>query len=1058
MRILHISDIHMPRESDMEFKNFVMNPLLTDLKEYQANIAFDMVCLTGDLVHKGATEFSERDRWAQSFTSQVIDPLLKDLNLPRERLFMAPGNHDMWRDRDSKVVELGMMQMLKSLEAVNRHFDDDSGEGIARTFPYSSFRNTFYEGVDNARLLKHHALFKTTIGDAEIGIACLSTSWRSYSDETDRQGLIMGERQILDAREFLENCGVKIALMHHPLDWLSDFDRRCVQPMLENSFQLIFCGHQHSATAWVKTDIYDGVFVSVAPSNWIYGFKNSALGYANGYSIIDFDASTNEAVVTNRRYSFNKDKYVANNDLGDEIGVARYRLPSSKEMLKWQYEIELSTAIKNSHFDEMNEHLLTFNTETTAPQDIQSLFVFPRIVEKIELKGEKKSGERETPLEIDVICTSSENLLIFGVKESGKTLLLDDILIHLTNNVKKYRRVPVLLDFKRISRGRIETLIARYLGISITCIEELLTAHDVIILLDNISFSEYEAKNNLNLEMFHERYPRCKFIGCAHQATEGAISVDVYEHAFCASWKKMHIKAFGATETRKLIRKWFSTHPQPDTDAKVEKLLDALTQLNLPRTPLAISMFLWILEKQENYEPVNNATMIENFVEKLFQKHARREIYADRFDFKNKLRLLAEIAHQMLIVDDTDYRMSSRALIDFIDDHLKLNKFDVVQARTVLEHFIVHGLLVEDQDGESVYVRFRFACFLHYFLMKKMEFDPTFKTKVLRSDNMLMFPDEIELYTGTKRDAVDVLEIVVKRMEAAYADILSQISQLPETFDQIFDSDISITASLDDSFMSKLTTSKKPTQAELDAMHDDALESIQFEKGIRRKAAPTSKKKEMELLWTLSAQVLRNTEETKIANLKYRTYVSVLKCSMAHAFLWKVFLDKFIADNEGKPDFILDEEVKIQRDALPLIHELWLRMLLGTLKLSVVMHEKIESDKTADKISDYERFISVFLYADIRGRAAFKILREFVRTVKKPKLVDMSLFKLLGYYFLRSKNKEQDGAYENLIGDLLIKARGLRKRKKGEVIQHFREKRAIEARVTPPENGSTNSD
>ena len=57
-----------------------------------------------------------------------------------------------------------------------------------------------------------------------------------------------------------------------------------------------------------------------------------------------------------------------------------------------------------------------------------------------------------------------------------------------------------------------------------------------------------------------------------------------------------------------------------NTPQKLDKLLDILMALNLPRSPLAISMFLWIIEFQENYKPVNHATMLENFIERLFQK------------------------------------------------------------------------------------------------------------------------------------------------------------------------------------------------------------------------------------------------------------------------------------------------------------------------------------------------------------------------------------------------------------------------------------------------------
>jgi predicted MPP superfamily phosphohydrolase len=1043
MRILHFSDTHIRRENDPDFKHFILKPFLADLKEQTLKTKFDIVCLTGDIVDKGAISFDDRAKWHETFRNCLVNPILLELKLTPDNFFFVPGNHDMWRDKDSNIIETGMSQTLKTIEAVNTHIDSNSQEGISRTIPFKTFEKEFYCNFPECKQTMYHSLFKTKVDTDKVGIACFNSAWRSYSEVTDRHNLIIGERQITEAKEFLDDCCVRIAIVHHPIDWLCDFDKKCIESMMETTFQLILSGHLHSGSSWTKTDIYNGVFVSVAPCNWTYGIRDNTLAFSNGYSIIDFDPASFDIRVTHRRYSYKKGHYVANNELGDDSGVSNHKLPSSKEMLSHQYEIGLVTTIKNAHYDELNEHLLTYNTDTKAPKDIKGIFVYPRIVEKIQLKGEsKKKDEKESPIPIDNICSDGDNLLLFGVKESGKTLLLDDFLIHYNDNHKKYHRIPILLDFEKITSSRVETLIARYLGISVTCINELLNEHDTVLLVDNLSFGQYDRKHLDMLEAFLNGHKRTRMIACVKQAAEGAIPIELYEYPYFISFRKLHIKAFGSTETRLLIKNWFSAHPEHDIDSKVEKLLDTLLELNLPRTPLAISMFLWILEQQENYEPINNATMLENFVEKLLSKHAKKEIYADQFDFKNKVRMLAEIAYKMFIVDAEDYRMTSRELIDFIDDHLRANKFNFIQAKTVLDHFITQGIFVEEHDGKSECVRFRFSCFMHYFLMRKMEYDPTFLAYVLQPETILMFPEEIELYTGTKRDAVEVLELVVKKMESEFHYVLEKISALPNTFDEIFASQKSLAETMDESFIPRLSAAHKPTIAELDVIRDAELEKVQIEKGIKKKSATMNKKKEMELLWTLAAQVLRNTEETKIEGLKLKTYTSILKCSMAHAFLWKVFIEQFIRENEKNPDFQIDEELKFQRDVLPLIHEMWLRMLLGTTKLSAVIREKIESDAQQTlRISDYERFISVFLYADIRGKDSQDFMKEFIKKVRNPSLVDMTLFKLLAYYFLRSKTKAQDKQYENLIGDLLTSARGLQKTKKGEIIEHFRKKR-----------------
>lgn len=1002
-----------------------------------------MVLLSGDIVDKGATSFKQRETCYKTFCDYIINPITSELSIPKNRFFFVPGNHDIWRDKDSEITERGLSQILINTEEVNKYIDSNSEEGVKRIEPFNSFEHQFYGSSDNIIITKYHSLFKFQIDSFEVGVACLNSAWRSFDTSTDRHNLIIGERQVSTAREYLDSCSIKIALVHHPLEWLTDFDRRCVEPLIENTFHLLFCGHVHSGSSWVKTDMYKGIFISVAPANWKYGIRSTE-GYCyNGYSIVDFNPETSAIKVGHRRYSYNKNKYVPDSDFGNDFGISHYMLPSSKEHQQRHYENSLISTIRNSHFSEMNEHLLTYNTDTKAPQDVQSLFVFPRIVEKINFKSESK--EKEEPFSLDDICLYKSNQIIFGVKEAGKTILIDDLLIHFTENLSKYLHIPVYIDFRKITTiKRLETLIARYLGISPTSIDNLLTNHKIILLIDNLGFGEHD-KNALGLiEKFLKNAKHARMIGSLLQVTEGAIPVELYDYPYFSSFRHLHIKAFASSETRQLIKKWFSTHPSKDIEGKVEKLLDTLLKLNIPRTPLAISMFLWIIEQQETYEPINNATMLENFIEKLFSKHAKKEIYADRFDFKNKVRLLSDIAHRMLTDNRIDYNIPSRALDDFIDDILKAKKFDFIQSKDVLEHFIEKGILVEEHDGLITYIRFRFSCFMHYFLMRKMDFDSDFKSYVLKPNTFLMYTEEIELYTGTKRDQTEILNSVIKRMENEFRKIVEIISSLPDTYDEIFKSNKSLTATIDETFLTSLRETEKPSQAEIDAMRDKALEKIQPEKGIQKKDTNLSKKKKMELLWTLAAKVLRNTEETTVTDLKYNSYVSILKCSMAHAFLWKVHIDYFIEENINRTDIKIDEELKIQREVLPLIHELWIRMLLGTNKLSVVFKEKMEADKKNSAISDFERFISVFLYADIRGKDQNKWIKAFIKKVRNPHLVDMTLFKLISYYFLRSKTKYSDKQYENMIGDLIVNAQGLKKSKKGVIIQNYRDRRQFE--------------
>ena len=50
-------------------------------------------------------------------------------------------------------------------------------------------------------------------------------------------------------------------------------------------------------------------------------------------------------------------------------------------------------------------------------------------------------------------------------------------------------------------------------------------------------------------------------------------------------------------------------------------------------------------------------------------------------------------------------------------------------------------------------------------------------------------------------------------------------------------------------------------------------------------------------------------------------------------------------------------------------------------------------------------------------------------------------FKLVTYFFYRSKDDESDNFYLNLIADLMIKSKGYDKRKKSQIMESYKKKK-----------------
>ena len=1041
IRIVHLSDIHLNKESISDVENFVIKALTKDLKKFNEEKKFDLVLFSGDLVDKGGESFDNKIELALStFEEKIIVPIKKEIGLPNDRFFFAPGNHDIDRRADEEHEDVGLTQTLCTIEKVNEKIDSKKDSGIKRILPFKEFERKFHKSFQGEHSrTNYQSCFKIKLDDSTVGITCFNSAWRCYDSKTDKGKILLGERQITDARGIIEKCDLKIAIMHHSFDWLKDFEQDYVQNFIQKDYNLLVCGHTHEGSSWTKSDIYGNIFVSIAPANWTYNIRSSDRINANGYSIIDCDLMNKKLTIYNRRYSHRKECFDPNTDLGDEGGMSIFTLLDSEEQAKHNYEIEVAMKIKDIHFEEVNEHLLSFDTDTKAPKDLESLFVLPRIVSKIEYDVNKK--EEEIVYNLRNLCSNSENMLIFGTKESGKTILLDKILIELIKNIQQFHKTPVFLDFNEVGNKRFETIISHFLGVGIHQVKDFLNKHHLVLLVDNLSFTESKKYILRKLTRLISDYKNVQIIATCNQMVEGKTPLEVFDYPTFASFKTATIESFKTKEIRILMDKWFSKNEIFDTPEKLDKLLNFFLALNLPRTPLTVSMFLWIIEHQENYKPVNNATMLENFIERLFKKLSRKEIYSEEFDYRNKERLLTEIAYKMFQSNLENYRLAYADLCAFIEDYLTIRKFDFI-ADGVLQHFLSKSILIKEHYGRETYVRFRFNCFFQYFLTKKMDYDNDFKSYVLDEGNFLHFTNEIDYYTGLKRDQSKVLELIVDRMNAGYEEIIDLIMSIKDGFDGVFSAPSSFIETLDESFTKNLMAIEKPKDEELDKIKDEILDTIKPEKGIEKKEAHISPVQKLERLWTLAAKVLKNTEETKVANLKANSYKSILSCSMAFSSLYKFFIEDYLGKSERHVNPNIHENLMIQRKFLPLIHQLILFALMGTGKLKMIIREKIESDKTSDDISDFEKFISVFLYSDIRTEDAFEHIKKFVKSVKQSYIFDMTLFKLVSYYFLRSKSKATDRLYENLIAELIVKSKGLKKMHKDKIMKEYREKRS----------------
>ena len=104
---------------------------------------------------------------------------------------------------------------------------------------------------------------------------------------------------------------------------------------------------------------------------------------------------------------------------------------------------------------------------------------------------------------------------------------------------------------------------------------------------------------------------------------------------------------------------------------------------------------------------------------------------------------------------------------------------------------------------------------------------------------------------------------------------------------------------------------------------------------------------------------------------------------------------------------------------LPILNEAFLEDKLGTSKLNNVVKKRIDNIIDDKEITQLEKFCTVFLYSDFKGKEYLGVIKKYIGNLKHNYVKDMTLLKLISYYYIRSDTKTSDLKYENLIADLI---------------------------------------
>ncbi len=260
LRILHISDLHArgARDGKRAWRRtrVLGEAWQRNLDELTADgRAFDIIVFTGDIADWG---LAEEYRAATPF----IHALCERLKIPRDRLFIVPGNHDIHRKTNRDA-----WQQLRHLTATKPHLVSEWLAG-SEQFPDSEHealveqvlerQRSFWQWIEQE--LGRSALLPRRSAHGRIGyrvraplehlpfavhVIGLDSAWISGGDnEAGHLWLTEDQVGLLCSADGAQLPGFRLALVHHPLAELADGHHAMGD--LADYTDLLLRGHQHT--------------------------------------------------------------------------------------------------------------------------------------------------------------------------------------------------------------------------------------------------------------------------------------------------------------------------------------------------------------------------------------------------------------------------------------------------------------------------------------------------------------------------------------------------------------------------------------------------------------------------------------------------------------------------------------------------------------------------------------------------------------------------------------------------------------------------------------------
>lgn len=1013
--------------------------MFCDIKAFVADHGpYDLVFFTGDLIAKGG--YSEVNK--KHTIDEFIIPLIQAAQIEPKQLILVPGNHDV-NLRDQSKILAGAQKSIQSDEDVTRYLDETIQSEIKTGLEGFNSLVKQLDGKEGCHLDNNH--YRAHIIDVrglKVGIAAFNSAWHATgaSADGDYGKLRIGRKQTDELVEALREANVKLALAHHPTDWLTPKESQGFRRQLVLHFDGYFHGHNHDPEATVSVGSSSNCFTSNA--GCLYQHRD----YFNGYCSIEYRHADKHWRVYGREYVESRQAFDVAIRLGKN-GQAEFTRLGDKGIGE----------ITSTPSDEYLEHvqkagdarLLPSLVSDVAPKSLKSIFVDPLLsrisARKLETTRNGESG-LFTSLK-DVLALRSDVIFV-GAKDLGKTTLLHRVCQQLVEAGGV--DAPAFGSYINLE-GSMETVSSITEGI-VTFSGGAYRKSEVVqflrhglftVCFDNIQ--PQRARQIRAVKEFCETYPKCRYYFSVLEDVDYSLSPEQVPK-LSPTAEVFYLHPFGRRETRILTEKWFG-ETADEVAAKVDEVLSLLARLNIPRSPFLISALLWIREKQTQFSPVNQAEILDALIDGVMEKLSETKDRS-RIDATIKRHFLAALAEHLHATGRK--RIDALALEKFTIEYFQSKGLPSPTA-PFLADFKSKGILL-DVGGDVV---FMFEAIRAFFLSTRLHENDQLRAKALSKEFFLEFGEELDYYTGRHRDQESVLKSAVEvlRQFALEASISVDLRE----FDKIRIGSSPISAGEQE--LRRATAERPSTEARNAILEsvDDQMRHDSFFDNDRGAHSETAVGRYLSALGVASS-ILRNSELVGNVSLKETAYDEFTKG-------WCTFLIEVIRALNGEIHDEISKAVDrdepvarllkgmlpsdnpgmakyMQKLVVPNVIVSLAMESIGTAKLQTIIEKHISSSQTT-----VQRVLDVFLVVDLRlpnwTRRLDRLLRDYSKNRFVSELIFTKLFQIFMLGRLRAAEEEKvKGMLAESMTLIISEKRGGQKTHiKGKFLNNLEKKR-----------------